>query len=130
MLKVSPEVPFLMKTATPTAIQARPAVRGAVAEFVAAVRAADGAKVQAVVLYGSVARGEARPDSDVDLLVRWGGEEPEGRAIVDAIADGIFLRTGVLVAPLVVAGTHWQHLVDIESMFLANIQREGIVVEG
>ena len=33
------------------------------------LRAAFGARLRDVVLYGSVARGEAGPDSDIDLLV-------------------------------------------------------------
>jgi predicted nucleotidyltransferase len=43
--------------------------REAAERFAAAVRERFGDQIRAVVLYGSVARGEARRDSDIDLLV-------------------------------------------------------------
>ena len=40
-----------------------------VLKFSAAVKAAYGARLERVVLYGSRARGDARPDSDYDIAV-------------------------------------------------------------
>ena len=44
-------------------------VRAAIAEAKARLEALYGDRLDRVVLYGSHARGDARPDSDVDLLV-------------------------------------------------------------
>jgi predicted nucleotidyltransferase len=46
-----------------------PAIRAAIAAAVDAWRDALGPRLVSVVLFGSVARGEARDDSDIDLLV-------------------------------------------------------------
>ena len=46
-----------------------PRVRAAIAEVRARLEALYGDRLARVVLYGSYARGEAGPDSDVDLLV-------------------------------------------------------------
>ena len=46
-----------------------PPVRAAIAEAKAGLEALYGDRLARVVLYGSRARGDARPDSDVDLLV-------------------------------------------------------------
>lgn len=46
-----------------------PSMREALAEAKAGLQAAYGDRLRRVVLYGSRARGDADPDSDVDLLV-------------------------------------------------------------
>ena len=56
-------------------------VRAAVSEAKVRLAALYGDRLDRVVLYGSHARGDARPDSDVDLLVVLRDE-------VDSYADG------------------------------------------
>ncbi|MDT7857486.1 nucleotidyltransferase domain-containing protein [Rubrivirga sp. S365] len=46
-----------------------PRVRAAIADAKARLEALYGDRLDRLVLYGSRARGDARPDSDVDLLV-------------------------------------------------------------
>jgi predicted nucleotidyltransferase len=46
-----------------------PAIAEALARFTAALRARFGPRLREVVLFGSVARGEAHEESDVDVLV-------------------------------------------------------------
>ncbi len=48
-----------------------------------------GARLRAVVLYGSEARGEARPDSDLDLLVVL-ATPCDAAAQVPAIVDALY----------------------------------------
>jgi len=45
-----------------------PAIVGVIQNYLAAVRHA-GIRVSRAILYGSYARGDAQPDSDVDILV-------------------------------------------------------------
>jgi predicted nucleotidyltransferase len=67
-------------------------------EYAAVLRAAFGDRLVSVVLYGSVARGDARPGSDINVLV-----------VAGAIAPGPFKRRDLLdaadqaVAPLIAA---------------------------
>ena len=46
-----------------------PAERKALDDYVAAVRAHYGARLVDILVFGSRARGDARPDSDVDLAI-------------------------------------------------------------
>jgi len=43
------------------------------------LQSAHGDRLRGVVLYGSEARGESRPDSDIDVLVLLGGQVEYGR---------------------------------------------------
>lgn len=104
--------------------------QAAVAEFTRLAREVGGTRVLEIRVFGSVARGQARPGSDIDLLVRWDGPEKEGRDLLDPLAFGIFLRDGILVSPYIVSVAHWQALQDLQSPFLRDVQREGIIVEG
>ncbi|HJH25577.1 MAG TPA: hypothetical protein C5S37_02130 [Methanophagales archaeon] len=50
----------------------------AVEEFVRRVLERYEDKIDSIILFGSVARGEAKEDSDIDILVIWKGDEAEG----------------------------------------------------
>ena len=60
---------------------------------------------RSVRVFGSVARGEAQPDSDVDLLV----EMEEGRSLLDLVALGQDLEEllGRKVEVVEPEGLHW-----------------------
>lgn len=62
-------------------------LRAAAEDFAWRVRAALGSRVDAIVLYGSVARGEARPDSDVDVLVVGSADAGIGREVRNIQSD-------------------------------------------
>jgi predicted nucleotidyltransferase len=49
--------------------------------------------IKNIVLFGSVARGEAREDSDIDILVIWNGDEGERWRKMTGLAFDVLLDT-------------------------------------
>ena len=94
-------------------------------ELSAALRARYGDRYRGLLIYGSEARGEARPDSDVDLLLVLRDTNRPSREI-DRIADILAdfnLRYGVLLSVLPVDEKTLQ---TAEGPFWRNVRREGI----
>ena len=80
-----------------------------------------------IVLFGSKARGDSEPDSDIDLLVlterRLDGEEE--RAVVQALFD-IGLRFDVVFGPLTVEARSWRQGLHSVLPIHAEVEREGV----
>jgi predicted nucleotidyltransferase len=88
--------------------------------------------VRSLTLFGSVARGEARPDSDVDLLVV--GESDSDReqveAVMQAVAEQAAETLGVSLSPLVMALPRLRERYRAGDPLLHNIEAEGRVLLG
>ncbi|MBI4499211.1 MAG: nucleotidyltransferase domain-containing protein [Chloroflexi bacterium] len=88
----------------------------------------DGA-IQAVVLYGSVARGEATPESDVDLFIVT--PQPQGIwSAVGDIAHNISAQHGYRpsLVPYAVDVRHIEDLVRLGSPYLRDVLNEGRIL--
>ncbi len=102
-----------------------PAVAVVVAEANAGLVALYGDRLARVVLYGSQARGDARPDSDVDLLVVLHG---------DVRPYDEIRRTGILALDLLIESNrlvsmYAYSVADFESRtdpFMVNVRQDGI----
>lgn len=81
--------------------------------------------VRAVVLFGSAARGEARKDSDVDILIL--PKTPRAGEHVLAIVREIENRIPVRISTVV---SHSPSLNDLELQFLESILRQGVALVG
>ena len=76
-------------------------------------------------LYGSEARGDARPDSDIDLLILVDQPTVTGKD-EDAIFAPLYqveLQSGVLINPLIIPKSQWGVHV---SPFYINVENEGV----
>lgn len=81
------------------------------------------------ILYGSEARGDAREDSDIDLLILVDGDKMtiEQEAKITEPLYELELKTGVLISPIVMLKKQWQNR-PYQTPFSINIANEGIIL--
>ena len=93
-------------------------------QFVRKARERYSAHIEKIILYGSVARGDADAESDIDLLVLWNGDEPEGWRAMTGLAFDVMVDTGEYLSVKVMNAKTFSSA----SPFLLNVMREGITV--
>jgi predicted nucleotidyltransferase len=103
-------------------------VRVATMEYAEVLRRSLGKRVRAVRLFGSWARGEARPDSDVDVWVLVDSLDETTRYLPFELATEVSLRHDLDLAPAVMDETEWQHLCDRERRIARDIEEEGVLL--
>ena len=81
------------------------------------------------ILYGSEARGDARADSDIDVLILLDGDKRDFRR-EDKITGELYnleLNTGVLISPMIMLRKQWENR-PFKTPFYINVVNEGITL--
>ena len=82
-----------------------------------------------LVLFGSRARGDNEPDSDIDVLVVLDGPvSRESEEYVRSCAWELSYENGVVIFPLVVARTEWEEGPTSASLLAVAVGNEGVEV--
>lgn len=100
----------------------------AVAErYAAEVRARFGKRVRRIRLYGSAARGDWTPESDIDVLVLLDEVATEDSRWLSARAFAMgLMETGLLLQPLYMPEADFTHLRNRERRFALEVEKEGM----
>ena len=82
-----------------------------------------------IILFGSEARGDARPDSDIDLLVLLSGDKPLIDREMEICGQMLLLegQTGISISPKVYLKKNWENRPFVTPFYL-NVMGEGIVL--
>lgn len=81
------------------------------------------------ILYGSEARGDARPDSDIDLLILV--DEPQltpecEQEIIRPLYE-LEVKSGVIINPMIMLCKLWENR-PFQTPFSLNVMNEGIIL--
>ena len=98
----------------------------AIDEFVRRASRSHGDRIRGITLFGSVARGTPRADSDIDLLVVIDKEDFELRRELIGLAFDILLETGGNISVKVLSDQDFHARKSFS--FLKNVLAEGVKV--
>jgi uncharacterized protein len=104
----------------------RSSVQIALEAFVAELRVRFGARLRLLRLFGSHARGEAGPDSDVDVLVVVDDLTRAERTAIIYLAADLDLEHDAGLAPLAMSAAHFAELRARETGLVLDIEQEGV----
>ena len=79
------------------------------------------------ILYGSEARGDARPESDIDVLILLDGDKRDLKR-EDEISGALYeieLSHGVIISPMIMLKKQWENR-PFKTPFYINVTNEGI----
>lgn len=85
--------------------------------------------IATIILFGSVARGEAREESDIDLLIVTFMDRFKLRRALSALVLDLLFETGEYLSIKTLSLEDFESLKQLKSSFLSNVMRDGIFIE-
>ena len=82
-------------------------------------------KIEKIILFGSVARGEDKKDSDIDILIISDNWEEIDDLISDAVFD-VVLNKEELISPYLISNKQFDKTKHFS--FLTNVMADGILI--
>ena len=98
----------------------------AAAELVVRLRQRFDGRLVSVTLFGSRARGDAGPHSDLDVVVVLSSVDLDIRKEVRHLAVEVWLEHGIYISTRVWDRAHWHKLEELRTTFYQNIRRDGV----
>ena len=105
-----------------------PQMQSAVATFVSRVRAALGQNLVEVRLFGSRARGDCRPDSDIDIALVVETDRAQAEDVAIDIAFDVNVASDLYISPRVIERSVLSHPVWRTTAFVQALEREGVAL--
>lgn len=100
--------------------------REAVESFLARLWAQYPERIFQVILFGSKARGDSQPDSDIDILLITDDDGWRFRHAISDVASSASLEYSVLIGPRVISQARWAEMTRERFSLCENVEREGI----
>ena len=86
-------------------------------------------QVYKIILFGSRARGDADPQSDLDVVVVLDdGTDASAREYVSDCAWEAGFSHGIVVVPVVFTQSEWERGPERHSLFVRAVETEGVLV--
>ena len=101
-------------------------------QYVEQVRQIYGSHVQQIILYGSYARGDFRPDSDIDIKILLDKSDQELKAYSQNLSYMTYdfnLDNDLDIKPIAKSQEHFNKLVE-NYPFYTNVHNEGVLLYG
>ena len=97
-------------------------------EFTEKVDKSLNGRVEKVILFGSYARNEQLPGSDIDLLIVLSDVKGKDQSKISQIARGYFLEHQLVLSPKIITSDELAEKLDYS--FFQEIQKEGVEIYG
>jgi predicted nucleotidyltransferase len=85
-----------------------------------------GERVARTILFGSKARGDSGPDSDIDILIIVDADDWQSEEMVYGIASAVDVEYDVLLNAHLLTRERWEDFTRRRAALWLNIQRDGI----
>jgi predicted nucleotidyltransferase len=98
----------------------------AVSDFVDRLRQYHPKRVLQTILFGSKARGDSTPESDIDILIIVDDEDWRFSHAISDLAADVSLEYDVLIGPRVIGRERWERMTRRRSGLYRAVAAEGI----